>query len=277
MTDDPARPSLRPSARPDRPGPPRPARHAPAPCARRPRSPTWPGVDPDWADAFVMELRLADVPGRTIGDALVEVGSHCAESGETASEALGDPVPYARSLDLPGQEPPELPVGGLVPWAVQAVGLLLLTTSFPALRSGHPVDLTTGDLTVAGLLVASMAALGRWSTPVLRAVAIHPFLTWLAMMGHVAVLVGVFLLLDGVVARVPGALAVAVGAAALLVGTAWALVGMHRDRWADDPITTTLAPERPTGPAMEALRYGAALLAPAAAVLLVAVDLLTGV
>jgi hypothetical protein len=49
----------------------------------------------EWRDAFVTELRLREVPGTQIGEALAEVDAHCTDSGQTPAEAFGDPVEYA--------------------------------------------------------------------------------------------------------------------------------------------------------------------------------------
>ena len=43
-----------------------------------------PSVDRRWAEAFVVEQRLLDVPGAQIGDAFATVESHVHESGERA-------------------------------------------------------------------------------------------------------------------------------------------------------------------------------------------------
>ncbi|OLT23819.1 hypothetical protein BJF81_09565 [Ornithinimicrobium sp. CNJ-824] len=52
-----------------------------------------PSVERAWADEFALEQRLLDVPGARIGDALVTVESHVAESGETAREPSATPGP----------------------------------------------------------------------------------------------------------------------------------------------------------------------------------------
>lgn len=60
-----------------------------------------PHVEPDWVEAMLLELRLQGVSGERIGAALAEVEAHVVDSGQNAQEAFGDPVAYARSLDLP--------------------------------------------------------------------------------------------------------------------------------------------------------------------------------
>jgi hypothetical protein len=224
---------------------------------------------------------MLDVPGRSIGDALVEVGSHCAESGESAQDAFGDPVAYARSLDLPNVPLTREDLGPVLPWVLQPLGLLLVVGAASTLRTGGPVELTTGLLAVTGLLVLGIVAVLRWFTPVVRFVVRRPVVAWLAFMAHFGLLVVLFLVLRDVVATVPGVLAVATGAVMLAVGTVWELVRLRGDAGEDDPVTATVDPagarvdaRRRARWAMTALRYGGALIAPAAAVVLVAIDLL---
>ncbi|GAA2719454.1 hypothetical protein [Cellulomonas aerilata] len=258
----------------------------PSPSARRSRltlrgtvpSDVAPGLDPAWAEAFVLELRLADVPGSAIGAALAEVASHCAESGETPEDAFGEPVAYARSLTLPTTPPPAPPSPvTAVPWVVQTLGLLGLATAAPSLVAGDPVDVTTGHVAAVVLLTAGLVALQRWGAQVLRLVVRHPVLAWLALMAQLGVMVAVFLLLDGVVAQVPAAGAMAVSAVVLVAGTVAVLAALRRVDLADDPVTTPLAPARPrAGVTAAALRYGPALLSPVAALVLVGTGLLLG-
>jgi len=51
-------------------------------------------LDP-WRDNFVIALKLRNISGRQIGDALAQVDAHCTDSGEVPGEAFGDPVAYA--------------------------------------------------------------------------------------------------------------------------------------------------------------------------------------
>src|SRR5690606_10241200 len=55
-----------------------------------------PHLGKSWRDDFIIELRLLDVPGNKIGDALVTADTHVQESRETAEEAFGDAKTYAR-------------------------------------------------------------------------------------------------------------------------------------------------------------------------------------
>lgn len=51
-----------------------------------------------YREQLLLALRLRDVPGARIGEALAEVESHVAETGEDPAEAFGPPAQYADSL-----------------------------------------------------------------------------------------------------------------------------------------------------------------------------------
>jgi uncharacterized membrane protein YiaA len=50
-----------------------------------------------WRDELVYHLRMADVPGDRIGDILLEVESHIAETREEPGDTFGSPKEYAKS------------------------------------------------------------------------------------------------------------------------------------------------------------------------------------
>ncbi|MDQ3525931.1 MAG: hypothetical protein M3451_12880 [Chloroflexota bacterium] len=52
---------------------------------------------PKWRDDLILQLRLKNVPGDRIGDILLEIVSHLAESGEAPDDAFGEPKHYAES------------------------------------------------------------------------------------------------------------------------------------------------------------------------------------
>ena len=57
-----------------------------------------PHISKDWREDFIIAMRTQDASGEQIGDALATVDAHCAESGESAEEAFGDPTTYATTL-----------------------------------------------------------------------------------------------------------------------------------------------------------------------------------
>lgn len=79
---------------------------------------------------LLLALRMRDVPGVRIGEALAEVDSHVAETGEDPRDAFGDPVAYADrlagSLDAAGRD--DASTGGWRGWweALRAMSRLSL-------------------------------------------------------------------------------------------------------------------------------------------------------
>ena len=194
-------------------------------------------IDSTWENDFVVELRLLDVNGKHIGEALEQVRSHCADSGEDARETFGDPVAYARSL--------ELPTGTGSPWrmllstAGGLVGMFLSWWSFSAWLDGQQFGLTVGQVVVALVMVLLAPLLLRH----LRTVVEHP---WLAIPLAVVVLLAAVaapVLLTGVVVRLPALAMTGIGVA-LVVGTA---VWDHRRAGDADPVLSPVpaAVERP--------------------------------
>ena len=207
-----------------------------------------PHVEDGWTEAFVLELRLLDVPGPALGAALAEVESHCAESGESAAEAFGDPVTYARDLDLPadpGRRWDLLTAVG--PVGTQVLGMLVLGwgggEAVHAARDGNgsaTVGLTVGMVCLVAALTVTAVLLARHASRLLRLVVERPVVSWFLftlLTGSLGVLA---VLLDTViveVAAVPTALA---GALVLAAGTVWSVAQARRGTL-DDPVVPPVA------------------------------------
>lgn len=206
--------------------------------------PLAPHVDRTWLDAFVVELRLRDVPGTRIGDALAEVDAHCADSGEQAAEAFGDPVAYARSLDLPAAPGAAGEVRRVVAGvATQVAGLLLLPATAAAVARGNEVAITGGTLLASVLAVAVVSGLALAPGGALRLVLGRPVVTWACLTAiTVAVALPALLWRSTSLHLAPGAVAV-VGLVALAAGTVigWRALG------ADDPVRAPDPAGPPTG------------------------------
>lgn len=154
-----------------------------------------PHVEADWSEAFVLELRLHGVDGRRIGAALAEVEAHCAESGESARSAFGDPVTYTADLDLAPAAPSPGLGGTLLTTGLGLLGMLLTLNAVGALRTDTDVELTTGVLAVAVLAVAGVALAVRFLGPLVRALVRH---WWMALVvGGVPVALFVLVLVLG--------------------------------------------------------------------------------
>jgi hypothetical protein len=129
-----------------------------------------PHVDPAWAEALLLELRMLDVPGPRIGAVLAEVEAHVVDSGEAAQDAFGDPVPYARSLGLSpaGATGRSSMVATMLPVTAQVVGMSLTIGGAFALAAGARVTVTSGGLVSAVLFGAALLALVLAPATVLR-------------------------------------------------------------------------------------------------------------
>lgn len=193
-----------------------------------------PSVEKDWVEDFVLEQRLAGVPGTRIGDALAVVESHVAESGESAGESFGDPTAYARE-SAPAQRVEDLDGSFFLGAALGLVGMLLTYTGFNAWLRGESVGVTVGGLVVIGLVAAAFLALVVASDSILR-FAVRRTVSALGLsLVHFGLMVGALLLFPTSLMQVSTILTMIVGVLALLLGT----VLQWRSGWArdlDDPI-----------------------------------------
>jgi hypothetical protein len=113
-------------------------------------------MDP-WRDALIAELRLREVPGDRIGEALAEVDAHCADSGQTPDEAFGDPVGYARTLvdvHVPGRQKHRL-VRVTAQAFATLTGVFSVLNAAEALTADGPAEVTAGQLTAVVLGTAT--------------------------------------------------------------------------------------------------------------------------
>ena len=252
-----------PTTTPD--GPPQPA----GPAAERTAGAgDTPHIDRDWRDRFVVEQRLADRTGAQIGDALATVDAHCAESGESAEEAFGDPTAYSRSLvgDAAG-EPSRLAPRTAAGIACGLLALLILPRAVEAWIEGEPLSVTGGDLGAAVLVAVLGAVIVWWPTPVLRLVVGRP-----AVAAAASFAVLILLIVPQALWREPvletgwlGPLVVGLALLVLSVALPWG------DLSDPDPVHDPRATDagRPT-----AIAWVTALLFPFLTVILIGMDLL---
>lgn len=223
-----------------------------------------PSVDKAWRDDFIVELRLLDVPGDRIGDALMTVETHLAESGEDATEAFGDAKAYAREIAATtGSDGGGWAVGPLtvVSTLLGLLGMLVTAHAFSAWLEGESAGVTSGHLVGLGLLLALASAI--FFTGTLRAVVERPWLTVLLPALVIGVLVGIFLLLREPLLTVA---ALPLGLAGLLMVVVGAVVSWVDAPDGGDDIT---APGQPAAPGSRG-RLAAALAMPVMTVVLLA-------
>lgn len=126
----------------------------------------------DYCKQLLLAMRLRDVPGRQIADALAQVDSHCAETGEDPRDAFGPPGEYADRL---------LAAAGVarrswfhVTWqdgaiAVSALGGgLLLADGVFAVAAGAPSTIGVHGLVSVALGLVLWGALGAWLVRTVR-------------------------------------------------------------------------------------------------------------
>lgn len=140
-----------------------------------------------WRDDFVIALRLRNVSGRQIGDALALVDAHCTDSGEPPEEAFGDPVDYAthvaaqvRPVDLASSLPP-LRAGLLGLAILLAVAALLAGVT--GLTKGVPAEVRLGSLVAAVTGAVAIALLSRFASVLDPRRGARPFLAILILLG----------------------------------------------------------------------------------------------
>lgn len=192
----------------------------PSPTARE----LAPHVDPDWADAFVLEARLLAVPGDRIGDALKEVEAHCLDSGASAADAFGDAEAYARSVAGEGPRIAGSWTPHLWPLGLQVAGMSAVIAAVGALAQREPVTMTWGSLALVATLLAGSALLALLLDRALRFVLRRPWVSALALGAALTAMlvlaVSLARVLDAPIAQLPVPAAAGAGAALLVVGIA---------------------------------------------------------
>lgn len=186
-------------------------------------------LDAGWRRDFVMALRLRNSPPQTIADHLKLVETHCAESGESASDAFGEPAEYAQSLaGSPADSAKEL--APLLPPAV--LGFLaggMTLAGVKGVIQDEAVTIRLGDVGAAAVLVCAalgvMVVLGRASRPLASAFAV--------VVSAVAVSVMLDVADTPVLAGGPAWLALTIGLAALGGIGVFASRASKRDRISD--------------------------------------------
>lgn len=200
-----------------------------------------PHVDRAWSDAFIVELRMLDVSGAHIGSALADVEAHCADSGESAGDAFGDPVTYARTLDLP-RGSSRFSAGEILALGAGLVGLFLTVYAAGAWATREGVPVTAGLGAAVVVLGLGLTLLLSNAERVARAVVTRPWLLVVANLAVIGTVAGLLLALDATLFTLP---AWVVGGAGLTL-VVWHTVDALRTRAAgtlDDPVVGPDGPE----------------------------------
>ena len=172
-----------------------------------------------WLDDLTIELRLLDVPGDAIGDAIASAREFLADSGARADESFGSPKSYAAELDLPTVPLSQGSKGELLlNSGIGAIGLVVLAQAVFPLAGGD--DLLVVKvwmlLSLAGMILA-LALVPRLIPALVRA---RPARVLMIALGLMLGAGGPFALIvwqgQAVLFNVP-ALPIAIGAGILLI------------------------------------------------------------
>ncbi|MCQ4121080.1 HAAS signaling domain-containing protein [Rhodococcus tibetensis] len=117
-----------------------------------------------YTQQLIFALRMRDVPGDVIGDAIAQVESHVADTGEDPVEAFGSPREYAATFGGPTVPDPRWP------WYVAnflvgfIFGLVLIIGILDQIRGK---DLLWGLSPVIAIIIGAVGLIGYFGTLVL--------------------------------------------------------------------------------------------------------------
>ena len=193
-------------------------------------------TDREWLDQLTLALRLRDVSGRAIGEALAEVESHLAESDQSAAESFGDPRLYAAELSFAATEQ-QAPGGDgrvIASGCAFGVAAMLLVPTAGALLRGETAYAVTWGALLAVLLLATLVTIVARA---LRWVVDRPVgSTVLLSVGFMSVVVSLALL-TGVAFTLPTVVLVVASGAVFITGL-WRLWPKAADSdLVTDPVT----------------------------------------
>ena len=208
-----------------------------------------PKVDPQWAETFIVALRLRGVAGEQIADALAEVNDHLAECGLGADEAFGSASQYAASLNLPcGDDNTTSGIyRGIIPCVIGLVGSLTTAGAVKSWHDGVPFLVSIGTAVSAAAAIVVILALPL----VIRRLApsgplvdrSRKGLAKTVLFGGLFYVVWIFLLLVPLIiltktlVQIPAWLAIVIGVLLLMASTALYLNLPYRDDPVEPPIS----------------------------------------
>jgi hypothetical protein len=221
-----------------------------------------------WLAELTVELRLRDVSGRDIGDAVASAREFLTDAGVSAEDTFGTPGEYAEALGLTptpdaSAEVRRSVLGGLT----GLFGFFAVVFATPSALRGEELVLSVGTLMLTGAALILLLATPAYLKHIVRA---RLWKIVLVVVVLFAIQTAVFALFGGRAVASIHALPVATLGGALLVGTAlWAHV-----RPVADPITDPLADRKTTSGSRRFLDVFPAWILIVFAVVLVAIDVL---
>lgn len=187
-----------------------------------------PHTDKQWVSNFILEARLLDVPGATIGDCLAEIDSHVVESGESAQEAFGDPAVYARAVSSSLDSSTPATIGDwymlLGPTIALLAGFVIALRGIGGIVQGYDQPLTWLIVGVLAALFIAIPLVGRVASALVTGALRKPIITILGVSVVSGLLfMGFAYLFTAVVPLVPlsAPQALILGLIIMVAGSAW--------------------------------------------------------
>lgn len=115
-----------------------------------------------WLENLAIELRLLDVNGTRIGDAVATAREFLVDSGEAADDSFGSPQHYAAELDLPVE--PDAGQGArhaLVRSGIGTLGMFAVVQAVVPLGYDEPLTISAAVLTIYTVALIAIASLPR--------------------------------------------------------------------------------------------------------------------
>jgi len=113
--------------------------------------------DKKWFDEFIVELRLRDVFGNSIGDAVASARELLDDTGHSAMDTFGPARTYAASLELPREPGKSWSSRGLWPSMLGLIAFMIFVQAFSAWAQNEAVLISPAQLAflaVPAVLVA---------------------------------------------------------------------------------------------------------------------------
>lgn len=226
-----------------------------------------PHIDRAWRDTFVIEHRLADRTGTEIGDALATVDTHCAESGESAQDAFGDPAAYSRSLvDGTPARTFRLRPATVIGLVLGLFGLVAVPRAVDAWVEGTRVAVSQGDLVAVAVALVLTLLVALRPAPALSLLVRRRWVTFALPFAVLIVLIVPQALLREPTAEFAWGAVAAVGVLALALQVVLT--------WADFAEPDQLVDPRRPAPGRTALQWLTAFIFPFLTLLVLGMDVI---
>ena len=116
-------------------------------------------LDKKWFDEFIVELRLRDVLGQSIGDAVASARELLADTGQSAMETFGPARYYAASLELPRESGKSWSSRRLWPSVLSLIAFVLYSQAVTAWIQNEAVLISPAQLALLGAPAVLVALL----------------------------------------------------------------------------------------------------------------------